>query len=451
MNLINTRFSDERRVKLILLCIVFAVISSLSIFTAASYLPEEIPPGSINLVRTSESGSDYSVFETSHDTISARGKYTDSRVRRLYLDNSDANVSGSYSIKVHEDGSYEAEISRVPDTDGSHYLYVTLDSGAQMKYIIYYTGEKGWFFPVNGFESSNRRVFDHIFDDPREAAALYLSPTQDPDEINATLEQIKLLADEVTDGLTDDYEKARAISRFISGKIYYDHDAKETNVDLSTIALSSVLKKSRTTCAGFANLFCAMAEAVGIDAVNIKGGISNYDDIPYTALADGRQNHEWAAFFWEKENRWVWADACWDGSGNYIGGKYHDGKPKYMYFDISDMAFSFNHRADKAERRHYFEAKSETRIIGEDNDAVPEATADSGETDAEQTSPADGGADIPETTAAKAEAPGNNNSNNTDTDEQIPVSYTAAIAALSAAVILAAVILIRILIKGRKN
>ena len=193
-----------------------------------------------------------------------------------------------------------------------------------------------------------------------------------------------------------------------------------------------------------------MAESAGIDAVNTKGGIYN-DSVKYADFLGGIQNHEWAAFFWEKEERWVWADSCWDGSGNYKAGIYYDAKPKYMYFDINDTAFSLNHRADKAERRRYFEAKTETRPLGEDNDTAPEAPDDSGETDAEQTSPADGGADIPETSPADVKAPGDNNSNNTDTDEQIPVSYTAAVAALSAAVILAAVILIRIQIKGRKN
>ena len=380
MRRINARLSYEGRVKLTVMLIAAVIAVTALCFIAAPKAYSEAftePPGKTNLLRTSNSPDNYSVFECSGSKITARGRYTPDRVRKLYIEKYE-DYTGSYSMTASEDGSYSAELSTTPEK-GEHKLVVKLSSGALMKYLIYYDDTNGWYFPVNGLEKSNPAVFEHIYDAPSEAAALYLSPSADPDEISTALEQIRLLTDQVTEGIGDGYEKARAISRFISQKVYYDHDAADTDADLDTIALCNVLKRSRTVCAGFANMFCAMAEAAGLDAVNIKGGVTYSREprvVTYAQLTEGKQNHEWAAFYYEKEQRWVWVDACWDGAGNYTNGEWTDGTPKYMYFDISDEAFSLNHRADKAERRKYFSAKPETLPIGARTDESGEPVAE---------------------------------------------------------------------------
>lgn len=443
LNSINTRFSYERRVKLIIL---FAVMLAVSFAMGAAAAPSEevyLPPERINLLRTSYSSDNYSVFEAQRNKISARGKYTGDRVRKLFIDKEDLELSGSYSMKAHDDGSYEAELTAVPADKGEHKLVVKLNSGALLRYFIFYDSDHGWYFPVNGYEQSSRKVFDHVYEAPGEAAALYLSPTKDAEEIGTALEQISMLAEQVTYGLETDYEKARAISRFVSEKVCYDMDAADTSVTASTVALCNVLKTARTVCAGFSNLFCAMAESVGIDAVNIKGGTVQ-EGIKYETLLEGMQNHEWAAFYYEEEQRWVWVDACWDGSGIYEKGERKDGIPKYMYFDISDEALALNHRADKAERRHYFEAKAETSILGAENDdGEKQSVITSQQTDEASPEPEEESPDVhpePEYEREPETAP-----------EQSDTVYIIIIAALAAAVAAVGAILIIIIVKGRKR
>ena len=444
MNFSNARFSKEKRVKLILICII-PFIAALLLHSVPSFSEGYTEPaGRINLIRTSNSRDNYSVIETNGKTISARGMYTGDRLRKIFMDKDSNDFSGAYSMRAHEDGGYEAELTMQPAEEGEHRLTLLLNSGATMRYFIFYDNERGWYFPTNGFGDSNPAVFEHIFEAPAEAAALYLSPTNDANETATALEQIKMLAEQTTAGIDDDYEKARAISRFISEKVYYDLDARDNGVDVSTVALYNVLRTARTVCAGFTNLFCAMAEAVGIDAVNIKGGIVN-DGMHYEELEKGQQNHEWSAFWYEKEQRWVWVDSCWDGSGSYRSGTRTPGKPKYMYFDISDEALALNHRADKAERRHYFEAKPETAIIGapEDNGSEDDALIAAERTDEPPESTHT--SDMPPVTApaTTTETPASGGSADT--------VYIIAIAALSAAVIAVAVILITIIVKGRKQ
>ena len=445
MYLKNARFSYERRVKLILICILPFLAAVMLCAVPVSADDYDEPSGSTNLLRTSRSSDNYSVFETAKKTISIRGKYTGDRVRKIFIDKDSDDTAGSYSMKAHEDGTFESELTVTPFDEGEHKLTLLFNSGAAMRYFIFYDEERGWYFPTNGYSETNPRVFEHIYEAPAEAAAVYLSPTMDAEEIAAALEQIKMLAERETEGLDDDYEKARAISRFISEKVYYDNDARDTGVTASTIALCNVLKTAKTVCAGFTNLFCAMAESIGIDAVNIKGGVVN-EGMHYAELEEGKQNHEWSAFWYEKEERWVWVDSCWDGSGTYGSGKRTDSRPKYMYFDITDEALALNHRADKAERRHYFAAKPETELLGEvtviGEERLSEITSQPIDKDVgdDTTSGAEDAA-FPAADPKTTEIPAS---------DQSDTVYIIIIAALAAAVIAVGAILAVIIVKGRK-
>ncbi len=376
----------ERRVKLILICMIFAV-SALFGYAAAVSAESDAPVadavGRVNLIRTTGLSDSYAVFECSGAVISAKGCYARDRLRKMFIYQHE-DESGGYSMHAGKDGSFTAELNMEPK-DGSYRLALKFESGAQMLYRVNYTEQTGWYFPLNGLDRTNRKVFDHIFEAPAEASALYLSAKNDPEEINAALEQIRQYAENVTAGLDDDLEKARAISKFIAESFYYDMDARDSDAGLDTIALFNMLKRGRTVCGGFANMFCAMAEAVGIDAVNIKGGVVS-SEVSYADLPTGVQNHEWAAFWYEKEQRWVWEDACWDGSGNYENGEFKPGQYKEMHTDMSDVALSFTHRADKAERRHFFAAKPETSPAG-----ISDETGDTAETTPAEEGSAPGG------------------------------------------------------------
>lgn len=344
--------SFNGRAKIIILVIIF-VLTSVIFAGVAVIDAQALVKSRRNFLRTSYNPEYYSLFEISGNTLYAKGRYVSDRVKRLFFAGAE-EAGGSYKIKIGKDGSYEAELT-LPEGYRYTSIAVQLTSGAIFGYRIYC--DNGFYFADNGLSEANRTVFDNIIDASSESAGYYISKTADAEEIAAVQEQIKRISDSVTDGIEGDYEKARALAVYVSEHFYYDHDARVESVTESEVVLYEVLKKSRTVCTGFADLYCALLQAQGIDAVNIKGG-STGGEVEYENLTDGVQNHEFTAFYHKAEERWVWVDSCWNGSGDYKNGEYLDKNAHEKYFDISDEALALDHRADYAERRLFFEAKA---------------------------------------------------------------------------------------------
>ncbi|MGN0579086.1 MAG: transglutaminase domain-containing protein [Ruminiclostridium sp.] len=340
-----------RRAALIFASVIIAAMFAVFICGAEG----SAPTSRKNLLLTSHNESYYAVIETNGDKISVRGKYAEDGIRKIYL--SSTELSG-YSINVGKDGSFEAELTAKKGvfSDSSDNIVFSFNSGASFNFLVQYDG--GWYFPYNGLSETNREIFDNIYDAPPEAAALYLTTDPTPEKVAATQEQLRTLSDKITEGIENDYEKARAIAEYVAETIYYDFDARNSSVTDETVALSNVLKLSRTVCSGFANLYCALMQAQGIDCVAVKGSVIG-GDVTFETLSTGRENHEWTAFWYGEENRWVWVDSCWNGTGSYKNGEYIKKTSHEKYFDVSDDALALNHRADYAQRRSFFEAKSE--------------------------------------------------------------------------------------------
>lgn len=378
--------SFNERAKIFTLAVIMIMVSV--IFTGVFAVNGECAVKSRrNFLRTSYNPGCYSLFEINGDILYAKGRYVSDRIKKLYFAGAE-DASGSYKMSVNADGSYEAEIS-LPEGYRYTTIAVQLASGAAFGYRIYC--DNGFYFPDNGLSETNGDVFDNIIDASPESVGYYISRTADPAEIATVQEQIRLISDSVTEGIESDYEKARALAVYVSEHFYYDHDARTESVTEANVVLYEVLKTSRTVCTGFADLYCALLQAQGIDAVNIKGG-STGGEIEYENLTDGVQNHEFTAFFHKEENRWVWVDSCWNGSGDYKNGEYLEKASHEKFFDISDEALALDHRADYAERRRFFEAKA----------ALP---SDTEETVAETTTAAEAASVTETTTTADETAP----------------------------------------------
>lgn len=340
-----------------------------------------------NLLRTTLNPEAYALFEISGNTITARGKYVSDRLSDISV--TPASLS-SYSFTAHEDGSFEAEMTCLA-SKMKNSLVLKFSSGVKIAYPLYYS-DNSLFFPQNGLSETNAEVFDKIHDCLPTAAGLYLSASGNAENIAVVQNQVKQISDSVTDGIESDYDKARALAVYVSSHISYDYDARNSSVTEETISIENTLKNSRTVCTGFANLYCALLEAQGIDAVNIKGG-STGGEVTYETLTDGLQNHEFTAFYYKEQERWVWVDSCWDGAGQYSGGEFIPAIQHEKFFDITDAALSFDHRADYAERRNFFEAMPLEQQADEPNERTasqtsPETTEKQpNETTANQTSP----------------------------------------------------------------
>ena len=113
-------------------------------------------------------------------------------------------------------------------------------------------------------------------------------------------------------GITDDYEKVRAIQSWVYENIDYDWDAFEGRAPLRYLSAADVLKGKITVCDGYANLTVALIQAVGIPAKKITG--------------IGNGINGWGAHAWTEayvDNRWVFMDSTW-------GDKWFD-MPLYEY------------------------------------------------------------------------------------------------------------------------
>ena len=367
----------------------------------ASSLDENI--GRLSHIATSQHPDNYAVIDAKGDTISVSGKYTSDTVKEIAV----SGVPWSSDKFASEgDGRFSAELKGSPLGNGYFTLQIVFKSNVFMNYLLGYDSA-GWFIPDNGLCKANAEVLEKVRQTEPIAAAYYISPTGDKDEIKAAMDKIQTIAEQVCSGIEDDYEKAYLLNRWIADNIYYDHDAAETEVTIETVALSNVLDNHRTTCAGFANLFSALLETQGIRSVNLKGAAAS-GDINYYNLTTGGENHEFTAFWYEKENRWAYTDACWSGVGNYRNGNYSDSITYDKYFDISGEAFSFDHRADKAEERHYtkalaaVEALENTQILQTSETSEESVPREENTQQTEETSVIDNGAVSDTNTASSA-------------------------------------------------
>lgn len=190
----------------------------------------------------------------------------------------------------------------------------------------------------------------------------YICPDGTEDETVAVLDNIKSISDQVTLGIDDDYEKMRALDSYVSNLVAYDHDAAHNDVSFDTICLKNVLDRNRTTCAGFSNLYAALAQAQGLYCVNIRGSAPDAElGITRANLGDESTpiNHEWTAVWYEAQQRWVHVDCTWNSLSTYENGEFSMKKAVTAYFDKPIEELSVNHKADSVVYRDFFGVNTE--------------------------------------------------------------------------------------------
>jgi hypothetical protein len=296
----------------------------------------------------------YSVFTVSGDVIEARGFYEGDMVQNFEVTETLFETK-SMDFKPKPDGSYTAVFTGAP-LGGYAHIKLTLKHGGKLETRVEYDG--GWYFSDRmvdniGLSEKHESIIKNFTTMPPEVTAQYLAgENASRQDIEAALNKIRVLAEEITAGIDDDYDKARAISGWVADNIHYDRVARDTEVTVETIQLDNVVELKRSTCSGYANLTAALYSAVGLKAITVLGvaiSLSDYD----TLLNESDRHHEWTAFWYEKENRWVSADSGWD-SANYYDGNYEKKIAPRKYFDISPLALAQNHLIKKAEFRDYF-------------------------------------------------------------------------------------------------
>jgi len=149
--------------------------------------------------------------------------------------------------------------------------------------------------------------------------------------IESDAKEIIDLAKSITIGISNHYDKAKAIHDWVANNFYYDWDMYYNNNHEHISALDTLYKK-HTVCEGYINLTVGLLRAIDIPAKYISG---------YTAL-NNNENHAWCEAF--IDGKWIIIDTTWDSNNSYEKGVYSDKiSCSDTYFDISLKDFSATH------------------------------------------------------------------------------------------------------------
>lgn len=160
-------------------------------------------------------------------------------------------------------------------------------------------------------------------------------------------DRIRRAAENVVAGLETDYEKARAIHKYVATTIYYDMDYAQGITDATPKSAEDVYDKGYAVCEGYANLTVALLNALDIPAVLVKGFSNVMDEYVYDwdEVKNKPSNHEWVEAY--VDGRWIIMDPTWDSPNTIINSKKQEGTVHfYRYFDVSHDIFSAAHRID---------------------------------------------------------------------------------------------------------
>lgn len=184
-----------------------------------------------------------------------------------------------------------------------------------------------------------------------EQTLRYITKDGTADNANVVLKKIQSLSDKICRGLRTDYEKLRAISRWVSENIYYDHPAYKNGIPAECLTLEYMLERGSSVCGGYAAMTSALCEAQGIKCLHVNGAAITQANC--YAEANNGVHHEWNYAIIGGGG--IWVDSGWNsGSNLYSAGSYSQNSIDYKYFDIGEEVFALNHKSISAQLRTYF-------------------------------------------------------------------------------------------------
>ena len=261
----------------------------------------------------------------------------DSNGKEVY-NNIVSNSTGSISFYLDKiaEGKYSVNLYASSERYGS---YKSLIYGNDIE-ILYKDGKLS-FVPYPYYDHNMAVVNNKRTDE--KALAYYRQPSSD---IQSDNQEIIDLANSITAGIANDYDKAVAIHDWVCNNIYYDWDSYSSKnyTGMDTSALGTLHSK-RSVCDGYANLTAALLRAAGVPAKKISGfalGVSN-DYWPENFDPNKDTNHAWNEFW--ANGRWVILDTTWDSDNVWRNGgiEKNTGLRGYHYFDINVGLLSADH------------------------------------------------------------------------------------------------------------
>lgn len=156
---------------------------------------------------------------------------------------------------------------------------------------------------------------------------------------------IEHLAAYLVEAANSDIEKARGIFIWITENVAYDEKGLVTGRRLDCDAVA-VLKNRKCVCEGYANLFLALSDEMGLEAEKITGFTKTVLDRPGKTLKES--DHAWNRV--KIDGRWKIFDATW-GAGSSSQGEKWKQEFSEFWFDMTSYEAIFTHFPEEIEPR----------------------------------------------------------------------------------------------------
>lgn len=138
-----------------------------------------------------------------------------------------------------------------------------------------------------------------------------------PKEVEAS---VKSLAAYLVKPAKNDLEKTRAIFRWVAHNVRYDDERlramRAGKVDRNYTA-EETLEKRLAICGGYTNLFKALCDAAGVEAVITRGFSRDESEMPGSDFK--KDSHSWNAV--KLDGKWQLLEPTW-AAGRHVKGKY---------------------------------------------------------------------------------------------------------------------------------
>ena len=156
--------------------------------------------------------------------------------------------------------------------------------------------------------------------------------------------EVAELAQQITQGATNEAMRARALYTWITEHIRYDvqewaHITGGGSAYMNAHDPLSVIERGTTVCAGYAWLYDAMARSVGLDSTFLIGAVRGYRGTPDDALVSAFK-HAWNAV--RVDGDWRLLDATWGARQTGEAAADHQARQAY-YFDTPPRQMIFDH------------------------------------------------------------------------------------------------------------
>lgn len=161
---------------------------------------------------------------------------------------------------------------------------------------------------------------------------------------------LDVLASYLRKSTRTDLEKSRSIYVWLAANISYDAKAYNAGVYPDQSA-EAVLKTKKSVCAGFANLYTALGQRMGLNIKTISGYAKTYSHKDGERF--GEASHAWNAILIDEQ--WRYFDATWGEGYGEINcyGKLESTKSfNEEWFNVAPEYFVFSHFAENPLDNH---------------------------------------------------------------------------------------------------